>query len=130
MKKGIPDNQADILMMNWCYWGRSITAMGNCGVEQRGHKFGPHTPGFSLVDLGDIEAVENHLKNTPNCVGVMFEPIQGEGGIQTPPQGYVAAVRELCDKYNVLMICDEVQTGLGRTGKLLNQMYELEPMGR
>jgi ornithine--oxo-acid transaminase len=95
-------------MMNDAFWGRSITASGNCGVAERGRQFGPHTPGFSLVDFNDPVAINHHLKNTPNCVAVMLEPMQGEGGIKMPSPGYIAEVRRLCDKYNVLMICDEV----------------------
>jgi ornithine--oxo-acid transaminase len=73
--KNVPDDQADILGMNDAFWGRSIAASGSCGVPERGYKFGPHTPGFSLVDFDDAPAIEKHLKNTPNCVAVMLEPL-------------------------------------------------------
>lgn len=129
-KKGVPDGHANILNMLNSFWGRSVTACGNSGVYDRGHQFGPHTPGFAHVEYNNVNAIEDHLKKTPNCVAVMMEPLQGEGGIIVPSPGFLADVRRLCDKYNVLMICDEVQSGIGRTGHLLAQMEDLAPIGR
>ena len=124
--KGVPDGQANILKMNGVFWGRSITASGANSDPLRSRLFGPFTPGFSLVDYNNVDAIEQHLKTTPNCVAVMLEPIQGEGGMVVPDDGYLAKVRALCDKYNVLMVCDEVQSGMGRTGKALCSQWDLE----
>jgi ornithine--oxo-acid transaminase len=90
------------------FWGRSITASGACDDPSRYKQFGPFTPGFPLVPYGDIQALENYLKFDQNVVAVMFEPIQGEGGIIIPPEGYFKQVKQVCQKYNVLMIADEV----------------------
>lgn len=117
--KGVPDDQANILMMNKVFWGRSITASGINSDPKRKFQFGPFPKGFDLVDFNDVDAIRVHLENTPNCVAVMLEPIQGEGGFVVPDDGYLTAVRALCDKHNVLMMCDEVAVGMGRTGTLL-----------
>jgi ornithine--oxo-acid transaminase len=87
--------------------------------------FGPFTPGFPLVDYDDVDAIENYLKSDPNCCAVMVEPIQGEAGVIIPQAGYLKKVKALCVKYNVLLLVDEVQTGLGRTGKLMDYMYDM-----
>jgi ornithine--oxo-acid transaminase len=123
--KGIEDNKANILMAKKCFWGRSITAASGCDDPLRMKHFGPFTPGFPLVDYDDVEAIENYLKNDPNCAGVMLESIQGEAGVIIPQNGYLAKVKALCVKYNVLLLVDEVQTGLGRTGKLMDYMYDM-----
>jgi len=128
--KGVPDNHANILMANGVFWGRSITASGACSDPARSKLFGPFTPGFPLVDFGDAGLVEDYLKKDKNCVAVMLEPIQGEGGVVVPDDSYLADVKFLCEKYNTLLVCDEVQTGLGRTGKLLAQRWSLEPVGK
>lgn len=82
-------------------------------------RFGPYMPGFDLIPYNDLNALEAKLKSNPNIAGYMLEPIQGEAGVFVPDEGYLAGVRALCTKYNVLMIADEVQTGLCRTGKML-----------
>ena len=123
--KGVEDDKANILMANGCFWGRSITACSGSDDFQRYNQFGPLTPGFPLVPYNDIEAMEQYFKNDPNCVGVMLEPIQGEGGVIIPQEGYLQKVKDLCTKYNVLLITDEVQTGLGRTGKMMGYNWDL-----
>jgi len=124
--KGVPDGHANILMMNGVFWGRSISASGANSDPTRSRLFGPFTPGFSLVDYNNVDAIENHLQTNPHCVAVMLEPIQGEGGMIVPDDGYLAKIRALCDKYNVLMVCDEVQSGMGRTGKKMCNQWDLE----
>jgi ornithine--oxo-acid transaminase len=117
-------------MFNGVFWGRSITASGACSDPNRKRNFGPFTLGFDLVEYNRLDLVEEYLKKTPNCVAVSLEVIQGEGGTIVPDEGFVAKVKELTEKYNCLMIADEVQTGLGRTGKLFAQDWELEPLGK
>ena len=122
--KGVEHDKASIVMANGCFWGRSITASGGCDDPSRYNNFGPFTPGFPLVDYNNLPQLEAYLKSDPNCCGVMLEPIQGEGGVIIPDEGYLKGVRALCDKYNVLLITDEVQTGLGRTGKLMGYDWD------
>lgn len=123
IKKKIPKNQAHIIICRDNFHGRSITIVGVStdisAVKYYGN-FGPYTPGFSIIPYGDAEELENKiLELGPERVaGFVFEPIQGEAGVKVPPEGYVKKVREICSKYNVLMIADEIQTGLGRTGAL------------
>ena len=112
-------------MANGCFWGRSIAACSGSDDEQRYKNFGPMAPGFPLVDFNDVDAIEAYFKMDPNCVGIMLEPIQGEGGVIVPQEGYLRKVKDLCEKYNVLLITDEVQTGLGRTGKLMCYEHDL-----
>lgn len=112
-------------MANGCFWGRSITASGACDDFARYNNFGPFTPGFPLVDYNNLEQVEAIMKADPNLAAIMVEPIQGEGGVLIPDKGYLPGLRKLCDKYNVLLITDEVQTGLGRTGKLMGYEHDL-----
>lgn len=123
--KKVEHDKASIIMANGCFWGRSITAAGGSSDPQRYTNFGPFTPGFPLVDFNDVPAIENYLKSDPNCVGIMLEPIQGEGGVIIPQEGYLRKVKDLCEKYNILLITDEVQTGLGRTGKLMAYEWDL-----
>ena len=124
-KKGVEPNQASIVMANGCFWGRSITACSGSDDPTRYTNFGPYTPGFPLVDFDDLGQLEAYFKSDPNCVGVMLEAIQGEGGVVIPQDGYLKGVRELCDKYNCLLISDEVQTGWGRTGKMMGYNWDL-----
>jgi ornithine--oxo-acid transaminase len=124
--KNVRDNEAQIVMARNNFWGRSITASGACDDPSRFKHFGPFTPGFPLVPYGDIQALENYLKFDQNVVAVMFEPIQGEGGIIIPPEGYFKQVKQVCQKYNVLMIADEVQTGFGRTGVLMGSQHDMK----
>lgn len=123
--KKVEHNKASIIMANNCFWGRSITASGGSSDFQRYNNFGPFTPGFPLVDFNDLNQIEDYMKKDPNCVGIMLEPIQGEAGVIIPEQGYLRKVKNLCEKYNCLLITDEVQTGLGRTGKLMAYEWDL-----
>lgn len=119
VKKKVPQNKAEVLFASENFWGRSIAACGSSDDPGRYENFGPYNMGFSIIPFGQISALEEKFKSNPHIVAYMLEPIQGEAGIIIPPEGYLKQVRELCDKYNVLMIIDEIQTGIGRTGKML-----------
>lgn len=114
--KGITENSAEIICLAGNFHGRTTTIISFSDSDSSRKDFGPYTPGFKVVPFGDIDAIEAALTN--NTVGILFEPIQGEGGIILPPNGYIKKIRELCTKKNILMIADEIQTGLCRTGKL------------
>lgn len=120
--KGIPDNQAEIIVCGHNFHGRTITAISLSTTPLYKKDFGPLTPGFKPIPFGDIEALEAAI--TPNTAGFLVEPIQGEGGVIVPPAGYLRAAREICDRHNVLFLADEIQTGLGRTGKLFACEWE------
>lgn len=122
--KGIPDNQATILFCEGNFWGRSLSACSSSSDPSCRKGFGPFMSHMDLVAYGDLTALEAALQANPNVAGFMFEPIQGEAGVVLPPEGYLAGVRALCTKYNVLMIADEVQTGLCRTGTMLAVEHE------
>jgi ornithine--oxo-acid transaminase len=115
--KGIPHDQAEVIVCEGNFHGRTIGIVGFSSEGQYRYGFGPFAPGFKSVPFADVEALAAAI--TPNTAAVMLEPIQGEGGIIVPPPGYLHQVAELCRDHNVLLICDEIQTGLGRTGKLL-----------
>lgn len=117
--KGIPHDQARVLFCNKMFMGRTIAACGASEDPYRMKDFGPFGLNFDRIDYDNIEQLEAALSSNPNYAAFMIEPIQGEAGIKIPSQGYLKKCREICDKYNVLLIFDEVQTGLGRTGKLL-----------
>ncbi len=119
MVKGIPDNQAQMVFVNGNFWGRTLAAISSSDDPSSYAGFGPYMSGYLRIPYNDLNALEEVLKNNPNVAGFMFEPIQGEAGVVVPHDGYLKGVRELCTKYNVLMIADEVQTGLARTGKML-----------
>ena len=116
VKKGIPSNQAEIITARNNFHGRTITLISFSTEPLYKEAFGPHTPGFVTVPYGDAAAIERAI--TPNTAAILLEPIQGEAGVVVPPPGYLKAVAGLCRKHNVLFIADEIQTGLGRTGKL------------
>lgn len=122
--KGIPDNSAKILFAKNNFWGRTLAACASSNDPSRYRGFGPFELNFELVEYGNIDAFESVLKSDPNIAAYMVEPIQGEAGVIIPPEGYLKKVKALCEKYKVLLICDEVQTGLGRTGKLLASDWE------
>lgn len=122
--KGIPANQAKIVFVDGNFWGRSIAAISASTDPSSYTGFGPYVPGFEKIPYNDIDALKNILASDPNIAAFMLEPIQGEAGVIVPDEGYLQAVRNLCSQYNVLMIADEVQTGLCRTGMLLACDYE------
>lgn len=117
-KKGVAENQAKIIFAEGNFWGRTMAAISSSTDPSSYKGFGPFMPGFGLVPYNDIVALEEALKD-PNVAAFMVEPIQGEAGVVLPDDGYLTAVRNLCTKYNVLFIADEIQTGLARTGKML-----------
>jgi ornithine--oxo-acid transaminase len=117
--KGIPENQAKVVFMEGNFWGRTLAAISSSTDEESYGGFGPYIPGFSLCPYNDADALENMLKSDPNICAVMLEPIQGEAGVVVPDEGYLTRVREMCTAHNVLMVADEVQTGLCRTGRML-----------
>lgn len=113
--KGVPDGRAEIVVCAGNFHGRTITIVGFSTEPQYREWFGPFTPGFVVIPYGDPQALEAAI--TPNTVAFLVEPIQGEGGVIVPPEGYLQAVREICTRRNILFIADEIQTGLGRTGR-------------
>ena len=123
LKKGIPENKARIIFAKGNFWGRTLAAISSSDDPLSYKDFGPYMPGYDLIPYNDLEALETELKDF-NVAAFMVEPIQGEAGVVVPDEGYLEGVRSLCDKYNVLFIADEVQTGIGRTGKLLASDYE------
>ena len=123
LKKGIEENKARIIFANGNFWGRTLAAISSSDDPSSFQGFGPYMPGYSLIPYNDLEALERELKDK-NVAAFMVEPIQGEAGVIVPDDGYLAGVRELCTKYNVLYIADEVQTGIARTGKMLASDYE------
>lgn len=116
--KGIADGQAKIIFAQGNFWGRSIAAISASTDPSSYTHFGPYVPGFDKIPYNDIAALEKALAD-PNVAAFMVEPIQGEAGVVVPETGYLKKVSELCKNHNVLFIADEVQTGLGRTGKML-----------
>lgn len=121
--KKVPENQAIVLFAENNFWGRTLGAVSSSSDPDCFTGFGPYTPGFEMVAYGDLNALEAKLK-LGNVAAFMVEPIQGEAGVVVPPDGYLKGIRELCDRYNVLWIADEVQTGLCRTGKMLAVDHE------
>jgi len=113
--KGVPANQAEILVCSNNFHGRTISVVGFSSESQYRTGFGPFAPGFRTVVFGDIESLRAAI--TPNTVGFLVEPVQGEAGIVIPPDGYLREVAKICREHNVLLLCDEIQSGLGRTGR-------------
>ena len=116
--KGIEENKAKIIFAEGNFWGRTLAAISSSTDPSSFKGFGPYMPGFELIPYNDLTALENQLKDA-NVAAFMVEPIQGEAGVVLPDDGYLKGVRDLCTKYNVLFIADEIQTGLARTGKML-----------
>jgi len=115
--KGIPANKARVLFCHDNFWGRTLAAVSSSTDPTAFRGFGPYMPGFGHVPYNDLGALEMELsKDADNIAAFMVEPVQGEAGVVVPDDGYMAAAKELCQKYNVLLIADEVQAGLGRTG--------------
>ncbi|MGD8326989.1 MAG: ornithine--oxo-acid transaminase [Sphingomonadales bacterium] len=120
--KGIEKDQAEIIVVTGNFHGRTTTIVGFSSDEEYKQGFGPFTPGFRLVEYGDAKALAEAI--TPNTCAILMEPIQGEAGIVVPPQGYLREARRLCDENNVLLILDEIQSGLARTGKMFAFEHE------
>ena len=117
--KGVPENKAKTVYATGNFWGRTLAAISSSTDTASTNDYGPFLPGFELIPYDDLNALEALFKKDPTIAGYMVEPIQGEAGVVVPQEGYLKGVRELCTKYNVLFIADEVQTGIGRTGKKL-----------
>ncbi|OAD52024.1 Ornithine aminotransferase, mitochondrial [Eufriesea mexicana] len=122
--KKIPSEQATVLFAKNNFWGRSIAAVSASTEPNSYTDFGPFVPRFDKIPFNDLDALERKLQGDPTVCAFMVEPIQGEAGVVVPDDGYLKGVRDLCNKYNVLWIADEVQTGLGRTGKRLAVDHE------
>lgn len=123
-KKGIAEKQAQIIVCENNFHGRTTTIISFSNDENARKNFGPYTEGFIRIPYDNIQALENALASSPNIAGFLVEPIQGEAGVYVPSEGYLAQAKALCEKYNVLFIADEVQTGIARTGKLLAVHHE------
>ena len=120
--KGIPDGKAEILVFSGNFHGRTTTIVGFSDEAQYKDGFGPFTPGFTILPYGDLGAIERAIG--PNTAAVLVEPIQGESGIIVPPDGYLRGIAELCKRHRVLFVADEIQSGLGRTGKFFAFEHE------
>ncbi|HTH14984.1 MAG TPA: aminotransferase class III-fold pyridoxal phosphate-dependent enzyme, partial [Spirochaetia bacterium] len=121
-EKGIPEGKAEILVCANNFHGRTITIVGFSSEEQYRRGYAPFTPGFKTIPFGDPQALEAAIG--PHTVAFLVEPIQGEAGIIVPPAGYLRKVREICTARGIALVTDEIQTGLGRTGKLLCEEHE------
>ncbi len=122
LKKGVPENQAEIIVAENNFHGRTITIISFSTEAQYRYGFGPFTPGFKIIPFNDPEALESAI--TENTVAFLVEPIQGEGGVIVPDEGYLRKIREITKRHHVLLVLDEIQTGLGRTGKLFAFQHE------
>jgi ornithine--oxo-acid transaminase len=120
--KGVPDGQAEIIVCADNFHGRTLGIVGFSTDPAARDHFGPFAPGFRIIPFGDAKALEEAI--TPNTVAFLVEPIQGEAGVIIPPPGYLTSVRKICTARNVMLILDEIQTGLGRTGKLLAEQHD------
>lgn len=119
--RGVEENKAEIIVFSNNFHGRTLSIISFSTDELARHHFGPYTPGFRVVPYGDIEAVKESISR--NTVAILVEPVQGEAGVIFPPEGFLTALRELSSRYNLQLILDEIQTGLGRTGKLLAEEH-------
>ena len=120
--KGIPVDKAEIIVCENNFHGRTISIISFSTNRNSRNGFGPFTPGFKVIPFGDVGALETAI--SPNTVAFLVEPIQGEAGVIIPPPGYLRAVKSICEEHHVILILDEIQTGLGRTGKLLAEEHE------
>ncbi|MEX0359417.1 MAG: ornithine--oxo-acid transaminase, partial [Allomuricauda sp.] len=123
-KKGIPENQAKIIVCENNFHGRTTTIISFSNDPVARENYGPYTEGFVKIEYDNLQALENALIANPDVAGFLVEPIQGEAGVYVPSEGYLTAARALCEQHNVLFIADEVQTGIARTGKLLAVDHE------
>lgn len=123
-KKGIPENQAKVIVCENNFHGRTTTIISFSNDEVARKNYGPYTEGFVKIEYDNLTALENALKSNPHVAGFLVEPIQGEAGVYVPSEGYLKKAKALCEKYNVLFIADEVQTGIARTGKMLAVDHE------
>ncbi|HSA97284.1 MAG TPA: ornithine--oxo-acid transaminase, partial [Acidobacteriota bacterium] len=121
-KKGVPQDRAEIIACSNNFHGRTVTVISFSTEPLYRQDFGPFTPGFTIIPFGDADALEKAI--TPNTAAFLVEPIQAEAGILIPPDGFLRRAAEICKKNNVLLIADEIQTGLGRTGRLFASEYE------
>ncbi len=122
--KGISEKAASIVVCNGNFHGRTTTIISFSNDDNARKNFGPYTDGFINIEYDNIDQLEDVLKNNPNIAGFLVEPIQGEAGVYVPSEGYLAKAKSICEKYQVLFIADEVQTGIARTGKLLAVHHE------
>ena len=113
--KGIEDGKQEIIVFNENFHGRTITVVSFSSSKKYNEGFGPLTPGFVSVEFGDLKAVKNAVNK--NTCGILVEPMQGEGGMKLPPKGFLKGLREICDTHDLMLVCDEIQVGMGRTGK-------------
>ena len=120
--KGVAENQAEIIVCENNFHGRTISIVSFSTDSNARKGFGPFTPGYKIIPYGDASAFEDAI--TPNTVAFLVEPIQGEAGVIIPPEGYLKTIRRICTRQNIMLILDEIQTGLGRTGKLLAEEHE------
>ncbi|NOR29249.1 MAG: ornithine--oxo-acid transaminase [Lutibacter sp.] len=123
-KKGIEENKAEIIVCENNFHGRTTTIISFSNDSDARENFGPFTAGFIKIEYNNLEVLENTLKSSSNIAGFLVEPIQGEAGVYVPSEGYLLKAKALCEKYNVLFIADEVQTGIARTGQLLAVDHE------
>ncbi len=123
-KKGIPENQAQIVVCKNNFHGRTTTIISFSNDPVARKEYGPYTEGFIAIEYDDLTALEQTLKGNPNIAGFLVEPIQGEAGVYVPSPGYLKGAKALCEKYGVLFIADEIQTGIARTGKMLAVDHE------
>lgn len=121
--KGVPQYKAKVVFAEGNFWGRTLAAVSSSTDPECKDGFGPYMPGFELIPYNDLASLEKAVSD-PNTAAFMVEPIQGEAGVVVPDEGYLKKAHEICKKHNVLLICDEVQTGLARTGKMLASDHE------
>jgi len=122
VKRGIPENEGEIIVCSNNFHGRTVTIISFSSDEQYRAGFGPYTPGFRIIPFGDAAALRNAI--TPKTIAFLVEPIQGEGGVIVPPEGYLKEIRSITKERNVLLIFDEIQTGFGRTGRMFAYEHE------
>lgn len=122
--KGVENNRANIVVAGGNFHGRTTGIISFSDSQESRHEFGPYLPGFTIIPYNNLKAIENVFKSNPNICAFLVEPIQGEAGVIVPHEGYLDATHALCRKYNVLLLADEIQTGIGRTGKVLASDYD------